>query len=52
MSVQQVAVVAQVKSCAGRRMPFTVMYRNGTRTPDRFDLPPDGFLEIRGQVHL
>jgi KUP system potassium uptake protein len=35
-----------------RRMLFAFMYRNAVRTPDRFDLPPDTFLEISRQVRL
>jgi len=33
-----------------RRMLFGWMYRNAVRTPDRFDLQPDRFLEIGRQV--
>jgi KUP system potassium uptake protein len=35
-----------------RRGLFGFMYRNAVRTPDRFDLPPDGFLEISRQIQL
>jgi KUP system potassium uptake protein len=35
-----------------RRTLFGFMYRNAVRTPDRFDLPPEGFLEISRQVQL
>jgi KUP system potassium uptake protein len=35
-----------------RRMLFAAMYRNAVRTPDRFDLPPDKFLEIGRQIAL
>ena len=37
---------------AWRRMPFAVMYRNAVRTPDRFDLPADQFLEVGRQIAL
>ena len=35
-----------------RRMLFGFMYRNAVRTPDRFDLPADKFIEISRQVEL
>jgi len=35
-----------------RRMLFGMMYRNAVRTPDRFDLPDDKFLEIGRQIAL
>ncbi len=35
-----------------RRVLFAVMYRNAVRTPDRFDLPPDKFLEVGRQIAL
>jgi KUP system potassium uptake protein len=35
-----------------RRMLFAVMYRNAVRTPDRFDLPADAFLEVGRQIAL
>jgi KUP system potassium uptake protein len=35
-----------------RRMLFAVMYRNAVRTPDRFDLPADKFLEVGRQIAL
>jgi KUP system potassium uptake protein len=35
-----------------RRMLFAIMYRNAVRTPDRFDLPPDKFLEVGRQIAL
>jgi KUP system potassium uptake protein len=35
-----------------RRMLFGFMYRNAIRTPDRFDLPADRFIEISRQVEL
>ena len=35
-----------------RRMLFGAMYRNAVRTPDRFDLPADRFLEIERQIAL
>lgn len=35
-----------------QRMLFAVMYRNAVRTPDRFDLPADEFLEIGRQIAL
>jgi KUP system potassium uptake protein len=35
---------------AWRRVLFAVMYRNGVRTPDRFELPPDRFLEVGRQI--
>ena len=37
---------------AWRRMLFAVMYRNAVRTPDRFDLPADTFLEVGRQIAL
>jgi KUP system potassium uptake protein len=35
-----------------RRMLFAFMYRNAVRSSDRFDLPPERFLEIGRQVEL
>jgi KUP system potassium uptake protein len=35
-----------------RRRLFAVMYRNAVRTPDRFDLPADQFLEVGRQIAL
>jgi KUP system potassium uptake protein len=35
-----------------RRMIFAFMYRNAVRTPDRFDLPAERFLEVGRQVEL
>ena len=35
-----------------RRMLFAAMYRNAVRTPDRFDLPRDKFLEVGRQIGL
>ncbi len=35
-----------------RRVLFGFMYRNGVRTPDRFDLPADKFVELGRQVEL
>jgi KUP system potassium uptake protein len=35
-----------------RRMLFAVMFRNAVRTPDRFDLPADRFLEVGRQIAL
>jgi KUP system potassium uptake protein len=35
-----------------RRMLFALMYRNAVRTPDRFDLPADKFLEVGRQIAL
>ena len=35
-----------------QRMLFAVMYRNAVRSPDRFDLPADKFLEIGRQIAL
>jgi KUP system potassium uptake protein len=35
-----------------RRMLFAMMYRNAVRAPDRFDLPPDAFLEVGRQIAL
>jgi KUP system potassium uptake protein len=35
-----------------RRMLFAFMYRNAVRTPDRFDLPADKFLEVGRQIAL
>jgi len=37
---------------AWRRVLFAAMYRNAVRTPDRFDLPPDKFLEVGRQIAL
>ena len=37
---------------AWRRMLFAVMYRNAVRTPDRFELPADSFLEVGRQIAL
>ena len=37
---------------AWRRVLFAAMYRNAVRTPDRFDLPPEKFLEIGRQIAL
>jgi KUP system potassium uptake protein len=35
-----------------RRMLFAFLYRNAVRTPDRFDLPADRFLEVGRQIEL
>jgi KUP system potassium uptake protein len=35
-----------------RRMLFAVMYRNAVQAPDRFDLPPERFLEVGRQIAL
>ena len=35
-----------------QRMLFAVMYRNAVRTPDRFALPADKFLEIGRQIAM
>jgi KUP system potassium uptake protein len=35
-----------------RRMLFAAMYRNAVRGPDRFDLPPEQFLEVGRQIAL
>ncbi len=35
-----------------RRILFGFMYRNAVRTPDRFDLPADRFIEISRQIEL
>jgi KUP system potassium uptake protein len=35
-----------------RRVLFAAMYRNAVRTPDRFDLPPEQFLEVGRQIAL
>ena len=35
-----------------RRMLFAFLYRNAVRTPDRFDLPADRFLEVGRQIGL
>jgi KUP system potassium uptake protein len=35
-----------------RRVLFAVMYRNAVRSPDRFDLPADRFLEVGRQIAL
>jgi KUP system potassium uptake protein len=37
---------------AWRRLLFAAMYRNAVRTPDRFDLPADKFLEVGRQIAL
>jgi KUP system potassium uptake protein len=37
---------------AWRRALFAAMYRNAVRAPDRFDLPPEKFLEIGRQIAL
>jgi KUP system potassium uptake protein len=37
---------------AWQRMLFAFMYRNAVRASDRFDLPPERFLEIGRQVRL
>jgi KUP system potassium uptake protein len=37
---------------AWRRRLFRFMFRNAIRTPDRFFLPPDKFLEIGRQIEL
>ncbi len=37
---------------AWRRVLFSVMYRNAVRVPDRFDLPPDKFIEVGRQIAL
>jgi KUP system potassium uptake protein len=37
---------------AWQRMVFGFMYRNAVRTPDRFQLPADRFLEVGRQVGL
>jgi K+ transporter len=37
---------------AWRRLLFAAMYRNAVRLPDRFDLPPETFLEIGRQIAL
>ena len=37
---------------AWRRILFAAMYRNAVRTPDRFELPADKFLEIGRQIAL
>jgi KUP system potassium uptake protein len=35
-----------------QRMLFAFLYRNAVRTPDRFDLPADRFLEVGRQIGL
>jgi KUP system potassium uptake protein len=35
-----------------QRMVFAMMYRNAVRMPDRFELPPERFLEVGRQVGL
>ena len=35
-----------------RRMLFAAMYRNAVRTPDRFALSPETFLEVGRQIAL
>ena len=37
---------------AWRRILFGFMYRNAVRTPDRFDLPADQFVEVSRQVEV
>jgi KUP system potassium uptake protein len=37
---------------AWQRMLFGFMYHNAVRTPDRFDLPSDKFVEVSRQVEL
>ena len=37
---------------AWRRMLFALMYRNAVRSPDRFELPADKFLEVGRQIAL
>lgn len=37
---------------AWRRILFGAMYRNAVRTPDRFELPADKFLEVGRQIAL
>jgi KUP system potassium uptake protein len=37
---------------AWQRALFAVMYRNGVRSPDRFDLPAEKFLEVGRQIAL
>ena len=37
---------------AWERMLFSFMFRNAVRTPDRFDLPADKFLEVGRQIAL
>ncbi len=37
---------------AWQRVLFGFMYRNAVRTPDRFDLPADKFVEIGRQIAL
>jgi KUP system potassium uptake protein len=44
--------VTPPRLAAWRRILFAVMYRNAVRTPDRFDLPPDEFLEVGRQIGL
>jgi KUP system potassium uptake protein len=40
------------RMAAWRRVLFAAMYRNAVRSPDRFDLPPEKFLEIVRQIAL
>jgi KUP system potassium uptake protein len=35
-----------------RRVLFAWMYRNAVRTPDRFELPANAFLEVGRQIAL
>ena len=37
---------------AWRRMLFALMYRNAVRSPDRFELPAEKFLEVGRQIAL
>jgi KUP system potassium uptake protein len=37
---------------AWQRILFAAMFRNAVRTPDRFDLPPNKFLEVGRQIAL
>ena len=37
---------------AWRRMLFAAMYRNAVRSPDRFELPAEKFLEVGRQIAL
>ena len=43
---------ARPRLSSWRRRLFSVMYRNALRAPDRFDLPPEHFVEVARQVAL
>ena len=43
---------AKPRLLAWQRSLFAPMYRNALRAPDRFDLPPERFVEVARQVSL